>query len=320
MYVDARKHDYTHLSQSEAAQAIARDKKYAKEAYIKWFESNVEQVIDRLWEIDDVGVVEKIGEFIKLLKEAEFTYSLGAYQSAIALIGVSAEDLCRFFANETGNNLDKLKQNDRINSLRQKGLIDQKTSDHFHDIRKLRNDCLHFNDGFKKKSEASLKSDAQKAINLLKAVYARIIGATSYNSIDINELIKIMEAITQGVASGNSENVVNFEDAIIRFRNIFSKATGVDLSINLGGEKVLRFSIYQIDEIDLDMEQPEVTLIDVAGGVPVIVDLAKSDIDNIQQIGVVEGDKIMAAVSSETNGLGMTAAWKFVTNPIVIGS
>lgn len=319
MYVDSRKHDYTHLSPREAVQAIARDKKYAKEAYIKWFESNVEQVIDRLWEIDDVGVVEKIGEFIKLLKEAEFTYSLGAYRSAIALIGVSAEDLCRFFANETGNNLDKLTQSVRIDNLHNKGFIDQKTSDQFHEIRKLRNDCLHFNDGFKKKSEVSLKSDAQKAINLLKAVYARIIGVTSYNSIDPNKLIEIMRFVAHEGASGSSDNVVNFEDAIIRFRNIFSKVTGVDLSVNWGGENVIRFSVYKVDEIDLEMEPPEITLIDLANGLPVVVDLEKSIIEHIQLIGVGKDDKIMAALSSETNGLGMTVAWRFVSSPIAIG-
>lgn len=319
MYVDARKHDYTHLSETEAEQAIARDKKYAMDAYIKWFESNVEQVVDRLWEIDDVGIVEKIGEFIKLLKESEFTYSFGAYQSAIALIGVSAEDLCRFFASEAGSNLDNLSQNDRIDGLYTKGLIDKKTSDQFHEIRKLRNACLHFNDGFKKKTEASLKSDAQRAINLLKAVYARIIGVTSYNSIDANKLISIMDVVAREGASGSSDNVVNFEDSIIRFRNIFSRVTGVDLSINLGAEKVLRFSVYQVDEIDLRMEPPEITLIDVAVGLPFIVDLVESDIDHIQKVGIREGGRIVAAVSSETNGLGMTAAWRFVSNPIVIG-
>lgn len=319
MYIDARKHDYTYFSPSEAIQAIERDKRYAKEAYIKWFKSNVEQIIDRLWEIDDVGVVEKIGEFIKLLKEAEFTYSLGAYQSAIALIGVSAEDLCRFFANETGCNLDKLTQNDRINSLHKNELIDQETSDQLHEIRKLRNACLHFNDGFKKKSELSLKADAQKAINLLKGVYARIIGATSYNLIDASKLMKIMETVAHEGASGNSDNVVNSEDAIIRFRNIFSKVTGVDLSINFGDEKVFRFSVYQVDQIDLKMEQPEITLIDISNGIAVIVDLVSSDIEYIQKSGISEGGKVMAAMSSETNGLGMTVAWKFVSHPIAIG-
>lgn len=315
MYVDARKHDYTHLSPSDAVQAIARDKKYAKEMYIKWFESNVEQVIDRLWEIDDVGIVEKIGEFIKLLKEAEFTYSLGAYQSAIALIGVCAEDLCRFFANDTGNNLDKSTQNDRINSLHKTGLIDKKTSEQFHEIRILRNDCLHFNEGFKKKCDASLKADAQKAINLLKEVYARIIGATSYNSIDADKLIKIIKAVAHEGASESSDNVVNFEDAVVRFRNIFSRVTGVDLSINLGGKTVVKFSVYQVVEI----EPPEVTLRDSANSMVVIVDLTKADIDHIQQIGLSKGDNITAALSSETNGLGMTAAWKFVSLPIIIG-
>ena len=103
------------------------------------------------------------------------------------------------------------------------------------------------------------------------------------------------------------------------FRNIFSKVTGVDLSINFGDEKVFRFSVYQVDQIDLKMEQPEITLIDISNGIAVIVDLVSLDIEYIQKSGISEGGKVMAAMSSETNGLGMTAAWKFVSHPIAIG-
>src|SRR5690606_25200654 len=109
---------------NEVQKAIDRDKKFAQEEYNKWFTSNITNIVDRLWEIDDICVVEKVGEFVKLLKEAEFTYSVGAYKSTIALIGVAAEDLCRFFATASGHNLDSLTQSDRIDKLYNIGLFD----------------------------------------------------------------------------------------------------------------------------------------------------------------------------------------------------
>ena len=315
MYIDSRKFKYPSPLSNEDQKAIDRDKKFAQEAYSKWFTSNISNIVDRLWEIDDIGVVEKVGEFVKLLKEAEFTYSVGAYKSTIALIGVSAEDLCRFFATASGHNLDLLTQSDRINKLYKLGLFDTKVKDDFHEVRKLRNDCLHFNAGFKSKSDQDLKSDALTALNKLKSIYARIIGATSYNSLDSTKLIAILDVVLREASAGNHDGVANLDDAIIRARNIFAQATGVDLSINLGNTPVIAWSKYRVNEIDFDARPPEITLEDVRTGMPVIVDLTDEDVAKFNDAGLHEGDEFSAPLVSVTNGLGLSAEWRFLAAP-----
>lgn len=74
MYVDAKKFDYSRFSYPDADRLIERDKQAARIAYKKWIEEGVSAIVERQWEIDDIGAVEQTGDFIKLLKEAEFTY------------------------------------------------------------------------------------------------------------------------------------------------------------------------------------------------------------------------------------------------------
>ncbi len=315
MYIDARKFKYSSPLSNEDRQAIARDKKFTEDAYGKWLLSNVSNIVERLWEIDDIGVVEKIGEFVKLLKEAEFTYSLGAYKSTIALIGVSAEDLCRFFSTASGHNLDSLTQNDRIRKLHSLGLFDSSVKDDFHEIRKLRNDCLHFNAGFRSKSEDDLKSDALASINRLKTVYAKVIGITSYNSIDSKKLIDILALIAKEASTGNHDGVANLDDAVIRTRNIFSQVTGIDLSINFGGAPVFTWSNYLVEDMDFDAHPPEVTLKDLQNSLVVIVDITDNEVELLRSMSLSKGEVISAAIGSVTNGLGMSAEWRFLSIP-----
>jgi hypothetical protein len=319
VYIDARKFKYKPAQEEGVEQSIARDKKFAEEAYSSWFKSNIAQIIERLWEIQDIGVAEKVGDFIKLLKEAEFTYSIGAYKSSIALIGISAEDLCRFFSINSGHNFDSMSQNDRIKKLLSLGLIDQAVADSFQDIRKLRNDCLHYNQGFKSKSDNDLKSEALVAINKLKLVYSKIVGVTDYDSIDASKLIAIIEAIAREASQGSHEGVVNINDALIRTRNILAQVTGIDLSVNVGGEPVHRWSAYKVDEIDISGENGEITLIDQSNGLPVIVDFREGDACFIKEAQITEGSFILASLVSVTNGLGTTENWYFSSRPIKIG-
>jgi len=318
MYIDARKFDYSQLSATEAAVAVSRDKAFTEQAYGKWFDDNVGAIISRLWEIDDIGVIERFGEFVKLIKEAEFTYSLGAYQSSIALVGISAEDFCRFFAQTSGQNLDVLSQSDRINQLRSLGLIDNATKASLHDIRRLRNDCLHFNQGFKSKSETDLKADAINSINRLKHIYGAIVGATAYDQVDASKLITIMEIVASEGARGSHDGVVNLDDALIRARNIFAQVTGVDLSMNLGHERVLRWSRYTVKEVDMEWDPPELTLEDCVSRMLVIVDLSEADVSALKATPLSEGDVVLAALVSVTNGLGMSAQWLLATAPVKV--
>ena len=183
----------------------------------------------------------------------------------------------------------------------------------------LRNDCLHFNAGFKSKSEADLKLDALASVNKLKAIYASIIGVTSYNTIDPRKLTEILGAITKEASTGSHDGVANIEDAVIRTRNVLAQVTGVDLSINLGGVPVSQWSCYQVEDIDFDAEPPEVTLRDIQNGLVVIVDLTEAEVKVLQSISLSDGEMILAGLISITNGLGISAEWRFVSNPTRIG-
>ena len=69
MYIDSKKFDYSKLSYHDSDRLVERDKQFVKDAYLKWVQSSVDEIVDRQWEVDDIGVVKQSGEF---------TYSLGA--------------------------------------------------------------------------------------------------------------------------------------------------------------------------------------------------------------------------------------------------
>jgi hypothetical protein len=315
MYIDARKRDYA--GSAMAADEIARDKSFTRQAYRDWFDAALDGVIDRLWEIDDIGVVEQTDAFIKLLKEAEFTYSLGAYTSTIAMVGVCAEDLCRFFAEQSGNAMDNASQFNRVNGLAAQGLLSSGSVAKFDQIRIIRNQCLHYDHSFKAKSQEDLKQDALNALNSMKSLYADIIGVTSYETLDASKLIEVVSRLADEAAGGDSPDVRNVDQSVMRIRNVLSEVTGVDLSVDLGGKKNVRWSIYRVVEVDFDMTPPEVTLVERDGPfVPVIVDLDAKEADHLTALGVAAGDDVLAALVSISNRLGMTGEWRFLTRPV----
>ena len=83
----------------------------------------------------------KSGDFIKLIKEAEFSYTLGAYYSAIALVGVASEDLTKFLAISLDKtNLNKKNQDDRLKEFKKLGVINEETYENLDFIRKMANE------------------------------------------------------------------------------------------------------------------------------------------------------------------------------------
>ena len=58
-------------------------------------------------------------------------------------------------------------------------------------IRKIRNDCLHYNQDFKAKNSDELKTDALSVLNNLKSILKSILGvSSSLSSKDYLDLIK----------------------------------------------------------------------------------------------------------------------------------
>lgn len=310
MYIDAKKFDYSQFDHLETERLVERDKEFARDAYRKWIDENAGEIVDRQWEIEDIGAIEQTGEFVKLLKEAEFTYALGAYTSTIALIGICAEDLCRFFASSAGHDLDSLKQGRRIDRLRQMGVINQDTADKFHAIRELRNDCLHYNEGFKQREGGDLKADALEALNAIKAIYAEIVGAVDYKTIRVSKFFDMVNTIaheTAGIAPGD----LGVDASVARTRNLFARVFGIDLSLGDSGQPCYSISIFKVREIDTTCEPPELTLEDLAAaGLIVVVDLTKPEADEVEQHGISEGDTVAASLMSVPSKLGMTGQWR----------
>lgn len=318
MYIDSKKFDYSKFSYPDAVRLVERDKQFVKEAYQKWMADSVDEIVDRQWEVDDIGVVEQSGDFAKLLKEAEFTYALGAYTSTISLVGVCAEDLCRFFANFAGHNLDSLSQFNRVNQLISLGAINQDVADRFHAIRGLRNDCLHYNEGFKQKDANALKTDALSALNSLKYVYGEILGVVDYSIVGSSKFLEIFSKIA-AESAGTELGQLGFEEATVRMRNVFASAFGVDISMNNAGRPVYKTSIYQVEEIDADGEPIELSLRDMTNGMIVIVDLTAEDLRAVERADIDEGSVVAASLMSVPNNLEMTASWRLIGDVRKVG-
>jgi len=311
-YFDSTKFDYKNINIEDCDELIKRDKQAYKFSLYKWFEDELDAITDRKWEIDNIGFIEETGGFIKLIKEAELSYSFGAYYSAIALIGVACEDLCRHFANLSGEvNLNDETQFNRINKLKNINAIEQSTADDFHTIRKHRNDILHFNDDFKEKKTKDLKSLALDSINTSKSVYQRLFEQHNQERSSYEISNKIIEDFSkQIVYDPYFGNTLNQEEFAMKLRNIVSKETGVDIAITNANQKMEQVGRFRVDEIDLRMEPKEMTLHSYDVGVPFIVDLSESDVEKISEIKLTEGSNVKAKIFSITNHQGMTAAWK----------
>lgn len=311
MYIDSKKFDYSKFSLPESDQLVERDKQFVKDAYLKWVQSSVDEIVDRQWEVDDIGVVEQSGDFVKLLKEAEFTYSLGAYTSTISLVGVCAEDLCRFFANFAGHNLDSLTQFNRVDQLLSLNAITKDIADKFHVIRNLRNDCLHYNQGFKQKDRAALKADALTALNSIKQIYGGILGVVDYTTVDSSKFLDIFSKIAEEAGSSGPGNL-GVDEATVRMRNVFASAFGVDLSMNNVGRPVIKTSIYQVEDIDINGEPFEISLRDLSCGFFVIVDINESDVARLNEAAIQQRSVVATSLMSVPNGLHITASWRLL--------
>lgn len=309
MYIDSKKFDYTKFLYPDADRLVNRDKKFMEDAYREWLNESVINIVERQWEINDIGAIEQVGDFVKLLKEAEFTYAIGAFTSTISLIGVCAEDLCRFFAVSAGHNLDSQSQFNRVNTLHSFGAITQDIADKFHTIRGLRNDCLHFNEGFKQKDVESLQTDALNALNLIKSIYAEIMGVIDYKNVDPSKFSEIVNAIASE-AAGSKVGTLGVDEAVTRTRNLFASAFGIDLSMNNSGGLVYKTSIYTVEEIDGGTEPLEITFKDMTAGQYVIVDITMEELKKIQSLGINEGDIVAASLMSVPNNLEMTGTWR----------
>ncbi|MGF1679677.1 DUF4145 domain-containing protein [Photobacterium minamisatsumaniensis] len=311
-YFDCTKFDYKKFKIDEYSSLIERDKLSYKHSFTKWVNSEIDNIVERKWEIENIGVVDETGGFIRLIKESELSYSIGAYYSTIALVGVACEDLCKYFADKKGyTSLIKKSQFERVNELKSLKVINDELFDKFDVVRKIRNDCLHFNNDFKSKHRSDLKIDALNCINNMKYIYKSLFssfnGTYKKGELTTSIISDFAKQMTNDTSFGDT---LNAEEFTMKLRYFMADEFNIDIAISDCGSLIQRVGLFSIDEIDIQVEPKELGLIDLRVGHPVIVDLSDSDVARLENEGVVEGNKILASLSSITDHQGITAAWR----------
>lgn len=311
-YFDCTKFDYRKFGLEEAAELVKRDKSAYRHSLQKWIDKEIDNIVERKWQIDNIGVVEETGDFIRLIKESELSYSLGAYYSVISLVGVACEDLCKYFAEKQGHSsLISMTQFNRVKKLKDIGIIDQALYDEFDYIRKIRNECLHFNNDFKLKDRVQLKSDALTCLNKLKSIYKTLFSSFNSTYEKGKLTTKLIKDFAEQTAYDTSfGDTLNKEEFTMKLRYFIADELDLDIAISEAGSQIKRVGIFSVLEIDFASTPKEITLMDKAVGAVVVVDLSSKDADNLFEAKVKEDNNIIANLSSITDHQGVTASWE----------
>lgn len=297
MYIDFIKNDYSELDQVEASEYVNRDKKHLEKLIQERIRNDIYNIVDRWYDLENIGVIYDNERFLELLKEAESLYSFGYYIGTISLIGIACEEFCKYLISNS-NILDAIETQDRrLSILKSNNIISNQIHREFNIIRKLRNSCVHFNNDFKRLDEGELKSNALKAIKFYKSSIQQLTSAADNDSTEIiDKLI-------------NTANI-SFEDFKLRQRNISKIENGLDLQIS-PKIKYLHFnSNYFIAEIDIDNNLfKEMTLFDLDRNMPLVVDLTIPQANMIQDLKLEVGNVIFATLLSFVSTIGQTEEW-----------
>ncbi|MFK3602288.1 hypothetical protein HFV06_01355 [Pseudomonas fluorescens] len=312
-YFDCTKFDYKDADTDELANLIERDKSAYKYSFKTWVNSEIDKITDRKWQINNIGIVEETGDFIRLIKEAELTYSLGAFYSTIALTGIASEDLCKYYAIKINHpDLAGLTQHVRLQKLKDRGELSETTHKAFDAIRIIRNECLHFNDDFKIRDHNSLATEALNCINSLKAIYKELFAAsnTSYKTGEI--ITRIIEDFAhQQTYKTSFGDTLNQEEFTMKLRYFMADELKLDIAISDPGDKVSQAGFFRVEEIDLESSPKETTLRHIPSYQYVIVDLTEENIAQISTLDISEGETIFASIYSILDHQGISAAWRF---------
>lgn len=310
-YFDLTRFDYDDLDPKTSQELVVRDKNAYKEAFQKWISEKINEITDRKWHIDNIGFIEKSGDFIKLIKEAELSYTLGAYYSAIALVGVAAEDLTKFFAISFNKiELNKETQDNRLKKLKDMDLIHEEIYENLNEIRKMRNEILHFNQDFKLKKDNDLQKLSLDLINRLKITYRNILQNDDAE-ISIDTIDKIIKSYAEQSVNKDYHygNTLNQSEFTMKLRYIMVKALQIDIAFAEPDSLQEREGLYRIMEVDLEIDPQEITLLDINNDLLFYIDLTPDIIQKISSEDLSEGDIIHANIYSKATKLGNTESW-----------
>lgn len=297
MYIDYLKNDYSDKTEQEKEQYIKRDKRHLGGLIQERITNDIDNIVDRWYELDDVGYIPENEKFLYLLKEAEQLYCFAYYTGTISIVGIAAEEYCRCLIKKY-NITDVDKQVERINKLADSNIFDEQMKSAFHRIRKIRNDCMHYNVSFKNLSDDQLKNYALEMIQL----YKKCLSISSVNvSVNYDKLAEEMFASKE----------MTFREFVYRNRNIQKQVNNIDLQIDPKVNNLIFTSQYYVAEIDIETDVfKEMTLFDMERGtLPVVVDLTLPQADMIKALRLEQGNVIIATIISTVTSIGQTEEW-----------
>ncbi len=303
MYIDFHKYNYDLVPADKQADYIKRDQESYKQILQKWFGENLDKIVERKWEINEIHYLKNISDFIKLIREGEQLYELGFFTGCIALIGVASEDFLKYLAISLGKpQFEHQSQFDRLNNLKNDNLISTTTHTLLDDIRKIRNDCLHYNQNFKQKSTEDLKANALTALNNLKDTLKSILGDTS--AISANDFTSIITGI------GSGDDIKNTDEIAVKVKNAVSHLLKFPIAFDPKTKFQVRTSLYLVKEVDEDFD--EISLQDFGNGLIAIVEYPESERTYYKDKQLKENDKVMATLFSIIDQNGLTAEWRLL--------
>lgn len=289
-FVDYRKHSENEIkSESE----ISRDKEALQKMIMTRTTQIKLEVVDRLYQIVDIGAIDMEDNLASIVKEAEWLYAYGFNLGCISVVGLVAEEFSKILSKK--NEISKSRtsnQQVRIEQLESKGVIDKKTSEKLDYIRLIRNKCMHYKSDFENLENSVVQSYALNCLNNFKQIIAEY-----YNQVDYFE---------HGVLSAT-----NRDEMEMIIRNATARNEGIDLSIS-DQKYLLNKRVYQILEIDIEGDFKEMTLLDLEVSIPVIVDLTYSQADYISNIKLKENQFIIASCISIISTFGLSAEWQLL--------
>ena len=297
MYIDYLRNDYSDKGEQEKREYINRDKKHLAGLIQERITNDIDCIVDRWYELDDIGYIPENEKFLYLLKEAEQLYSFAYYTGTISIIGIAAEEYCRYLIRKY-NITDVDKQYDRINKLADNGKLTAEMKTTFHRIRSIRNDCMHYDDNFKNLDETQLKAYALEMVQLYKSCLL----------ISVGHLDKSCDKVLEEMLASQE---MTFKEFIYRNRNIQRQVTGLDMQIDPKIKNLVFTSQYYIAEIDVATDAfKEMTLLDMdRGAMPLVVDLTLPQAEMIKKLKLERGHIIIATVMSNVTTLGQTEEW-----------
>ena len=296
MYIDYLKNDYSDKNESEKSEYIKRDKKHLGALIQERITNDINNIVERWYELDDVGYIPENEKFLFLLKEAEQLYSFAYYTGTISIVGIATEEYCRYLMQK--NNLSDVdKQVHRINRLVDNGVVDSQLQAALHRIRRIRNDCMHYDISFKSLNNNQLKTYALEMLQLYKKCLA-----ISAVKVDDN-----YESVAEEMFASKD---MTFREFIYRNRNIQKQVNNIDLQIDPKINNLIFASHYYIVEIDVKTDDfKEMTLFDMERFLLVVVDLTLPQAEMIKSLRIEQGNVIVATLLSNVSTIGQTEEW-----------